>query len=30
MYIGPEEPQNAEAFDEILLGTATELVPQLL
>lgn len=30
MYIGPEEPQNAGAFDEILLGTATELVPQLL
>ena len=30
MYIGPEEPQNADAFDEILLGTATELVPQLL
>lgn len=30
MYIGPEEPQNASAFDEILSGTATELVPQLL
>lgn len=30
IYIGPEEPQNAEAFDEILLGTATEQVPQLL
>jgi NAD-dependent deacetylase len=30
MYIGPEEPQNAEAFDEILLGTAAELVPRLL
>lgn len=30
MYIGPEEPQNADAFDEILLGTATEIVPQLL
>ena len=30
IYIGPEEPQNAAAFDEILLGTATELVPQLL
>lgn len=29
MYIGPEEPQNADAFDEILLGTATELVPRL-
>jgi NAD-dependent deacetylase len=30
IYVGPEEPQNADAFDEILLGTATELVPQLL
>ena len=30
MCIGPEEPQNADAFDEILLGTATEIVPQLL
>lgn len=30
MYVGPEEPQNADAFDEILLGTATEIVPQLL
>ena len=30
IYVGPEEPQNADAFDEILLGTATEIVPQLL
>ena len=30
IYVGPEEPQNADAFDEILLGTATERVPQLL
>lgn len=30
MYVGPEEPQNANAFDEILLGTATEIVPRLL
>jgi NAD-dependent deacetylase len=30
MYIGPEEPQNADAFDEILLGTATDMVPRLL
>jgi NAD-dependent deacetylase len=30
MYMGPEEPQNADAFDEILLGTATDLVPRLL
>jgi NAD-dependent deacetylase len=30
MYVGPEGPQNADAFDEILLGTASEIVPQLL
>jgi NAD-dependent deacetylase len=30
IYVGPEEPQNADAFDEILLGTASEIVPQLL
>ncbi len=30
IYVGPEEPQNADAFDEILLGSATEIVPQLL
>jgi NAD-dependent deacetylase len=30
LYVGPEEPLNAEAFDEILLGSATEIVPQLL
>ncbi len=29
VYVGPEEPLNASAFDEILLGTATEVVPQL-
>ena len=29
VYAGPEEPQNADAFDEILLGTATEIVPRL-
>lgn len=28
-YVGPEEPQNADAFDEILLGTATEMLPSL-
>ena len=30
IYIGPEEPQNAEAFNEILLGTATQVLPSLL
>jgi NAD-dependent deacetylase len=30
VYVGPEEPQNATAFDEVLLGTATEILPQLL
>ena len=30
IYIGPEEPLNHEAFDEILLGTATELLPTLV
>lgn len=30
IYIGPEEPQNADAFDEILLGTATQKLPELV
>ena len=30
VYVGPERPLNAEAFDEVLLGTATEVVPRLL
>ena len=30
IYVGPEEPLNAGAFDEIVLGTATEVLPQLL
>ena len=29
VYVGPERPLNAEAFDEILLGPATEVVPAL-
>lgn len=29
IYVGPERPLNAEAFDEILLGPATEVVPSL-
>ena len=30
VYVGPEEPLNAEAFDEMLLGPATAVVPGLL
>jgi NAD-dependent deacetylase len=30
IYIGPENPLNAEAFDEIILGPATEALPPLL
>ena len=30
VYVGPEEPLNASAFDEILLGPATEVLPKLL
>jgi NAD-dependent deacetylase len=29
IYVGPEEPLNHEAFDEIVLGTATEVLPSL-
>src|ERR1700761_7211235 len=29
-YIGPEEPLNAEAFDEIVLGSATHELPRVL
>ena len=29
-YVGPETPLNAESFDEVLLGTATEVLPRLL
>ncbi len=30
MYVGPEEPLNAYAFDEIVLGVATDVLPKLL
>jgi NAD-dependent deacetylase len=30
IYVGPEEPLNAGAFDDILLGAATEVLPSLL
>ena len=29
-YVGPETPLNAESFEEVLLGTATEVLPWLL
>jgi NAD-dependent deacetylase len=29
IYIGPEEPLNAHAFGEIILGSATEVLPTL-
>jgi NAD-dependent deacetylase len=29
IYAGPEAPLNAEAFNEILLGPATEVLPTL-
>jgi len=29
-YVGPEKPLNANAFDEIVPGSATEVLPQLL
>jgi NAD-dependent deacetylase len=30
VYVGPEKPLNAGAFDEILLGTAVEVLPGLV
>jgi NAD-dependent deacetylase len=30
VYVGPEEPSNADAFDEIILGPATSVLPGLL
>ncbi len=30
IYVGPEEPLNADAFHEIALGPATEVLPRLL
>ena len=30
VYVGPEEPLNASAFDEIVLGTASHVLPHLL
>jgi NAD-dependent deacetylase len=30
IYIGPEEPLNTEAFDEVILSNATEALPKLI
>jgi NAD-dependent deacetylase len=30
VYVGPEEPLNADAFDQIMLGSATQVLPDLL
>ncbi len=30
IYVGPEEPLNADAFDEVQLGPATEVLPSLV
>jgi NAD-dependent deacetylase len=30
IYVGPEKPLNAAAFDEVILGTATEVLPALV
>jgi NAD-dependent deacetylase len=30
IYVGPEEPLNAHAFDELMLGTAAGILPGLL
>ena len=30
VYVGPEEPLNADAFDEIVIGTAASVLPGLL
>jgi NAD-dependent deacetylase len=30
VYVGPEEPLNAGAFDEILLGSAVQVLPSLV
>jgi NAD-dependent deacetylase len=29
IYVGPEEPENASAFDECRIGKAGEVVPSL-
>jgi len=29
VYVGPEEPQNIDAFDEVILSTATQALPAI-
>ena len=29
IYVGPEEPLNADAFDEVMLGKATKVLPRI-
>jgi NAD-dependent deacetylase len=30
IYVGPEEPLNIDSFDEVILSTATEALPELI
>jgi len=30
VYVGPEEPLNADAFDEVVLGTAVDVLPGMV
>src|SRR5260370_1098890 len=30
IYVGPEEPLNADTFDEVVLGSATDVLPRRL
>jgi NAD-dependent deacetylase len=30
IYVGPEQPLNAHAFDDIVLGTAVEMLPRMV
>ena len=30
IYVGPEQPLNADAFTEVVLGAATDVLPKLL
>lgn len=30
VYVGPEEPLNANSFDQIVIGTAAQVLPQIL
>ena len=30
LYVGPEEPLNVDAFDEVMLSTTTAALPKLM